>query len=147
MKLQNTLRRLRGVREIATMQTAHFQKITCMPEQSCHVIEGNVDAFIRERTDLWRRSWIIDPLDEIIEELGRELAEPPQRKNLVRRLDDREVNLIANALQTAADEYNRLSSSMRAVFETRLGDGFEDQANRVRELAEWFADGVTVEIR
>lgn len=33
------------------------------------VTEANVTEFIRERTDLWRRTWIISPLEAALEEL------------------------------------------------------------------------------
>lgn len=53
---QYLVRRLEGIRKDASMDSAFFQS----KEETEH---------IRERTDLWRRTWILDPLDEIISEL------------------------------------------------------------------------------
>ena len=51
MKKQKILKMLREIRECATMESADFSKS------------------IKEQTELWRESWIISPLDEVIKML------------------------------------------------------------------------------
>ena len=67
MKLKKMLNDLKEIRAIATMQTARF-----------HVGEepfpfgAECTELVREATRIWRESWIIGPLDEIIKELEKQ---------------------------------------------------------------------------
>jgi hypothetical protein len=79
-KLNRLIRRLRGIRTIAKMENARFHNINQGPRATCYVglepvNNGNMDAFIKERTALWRHSWIEQSLEEIIAELERELSQ------------------------------------------------------------------------
>ncbi len=58
---ESIVRRLKEVNQTATMESANFDGI------------GNtqrVTPMIREKTSLWRGSWIIAPIDGIIAELN-----------------------------------------------------------------------------
>lgn len=88
MNRDELIKQLKGIRSIATMKQASFES---MHKPTILVIEGDqiiartnsalgsrapnaefhdpLTAFIARQTDLWRRSWIIGPLDEIIHDL------------------------------------------------------------------------------
>ena len=51
------LAQLREVARTATMRTANFNGMD---------LPGDTDALIKSRTELWRYSWIVNPLQEII---------------------------------------------------------------------------------
>ena len=56
MKTKKILGQLKAIRTIATMERASF---------------GNAgeDCLIKNKTKIWRETWIISPLDEIIKEM------------------------------------------------------------------------------
>lgn len=68
----------RELREIATtadMETASFRNLGSDPLNSTVVLRGpggeldtglSVDEFIKERTRIWRQSWVVNPLREIL---------------------------------------------------------------------------------
>lgn len=57
------------VRDTATMERSGFGQIHQPQNPGYPTEEGQVTDFIRERTDLWRRSWIIGPLNGVIDSL------------------------------------------------------------------------------
>ena len=65
---------IRAVRDIATMENASFGMPheyvqRCDSRGNPYANEGpfHMTDFIREQTRLWRESWIIGPLDDLIE--------------------------------------------------------------------------------
>ncbi len=64
--------KLAEIRAIATMENAGFNLMWPDAKDPLPTTENQVTPFIRERTRLWRASWIIGPLDEIIKELDGE---------------------------------------------------------------------------
>lgn len=72
-KVKNILRRLENIRRTATMENASFY---LNKENKDWLKMGNeADTNkIKEATHLWRSSWIILPLDEVIKELESILA-------------------------------------------------------------------------
>ena len=56
---EDLLRELKEIRQTATMERADFGNLLSK--------EDNPTEFIRKKTDLWRRNWLIAPLDRIIE--------------------------------------------------------------------------------
>lgn len=67
-KAKIILRKLREVRKTATMESASFY---LQKEPGDWLKMGNETdtELIREATKLWRQSWILHPLREVIEEL------------------------------------------------------------------------------
>ena len=65
-EVEHVINRLKDARQTATMETASFSLSEGMGN------EKDTEA-IREATDLWRRSWILTPIDEAIEVLQGEL--------------------------------------------------------------------------
>ena len=64
-ELQEMKHELERVRRTATMEHSSFENIT---SSATHVIpEGEVNDFVRDRTRLWRQTWLVHPLDEMIE--------------------------------------------------------------------------------
>lgn len=59
LKAEKILQRLRSVRDTATMETAAFG-----------FNDSVLTEMIRKETRIWRNSWIISPLTEIMEELN-----------------------------------------------------------------------------
>ena len=58
---------LEVVRRTATMEHSHFENIT---SNATHTVnEREVTDFVRERTRLWRESWLVHPLDVMIERI------------------------------------------------------------------------------
>jgi hypothetical protein len=62
-KASKLLEELREVRKTATMESASFG------------FDKALDAIIKEKTRLWRETWIIAPLDRAIRLLEEELGE------------------------------------------------------------------------
>jgi hypothetical protein len=63
-KRENLVERLRDIRNIATMKTASIRY-----GDRPFPFGADITDLVRESTRLWRESWIIGPLDEIIAEL------------------------------------------------------------------------------
>ena len=61
------VRELLEIKDHLTMESAHFGELR---GADMHLKESEVTDFIRERTLTWRRSWLLKPLDEILERLG-----------------------------------------------------------------------------
>jgi len=66
---------LKGVRNIATMEKAGFGMphefvLHCDSRGKVFGEPVHVTDFIREQTRLWRETWIIEPLDELIHNNG-----------------------------------------------------------------------------
>ena len=77
-KLVRLIARLDAIREKSTMKTVSFDNLGHAKDSTVYVglepvNNGNVTVMIQERTKLWRRSYITDPLAEMIAELKREL--------------------------------------------------------------------------
>lgn len=64
-ELQKLKTELEVVRRTATMENARFGNIT---SNATHVVpEGEITDFVRDQTRLWRDTWLVHPLDEMIE--------------------------------------------------------------------------------
>lgn len=67
---QSDLNRLNEIAKTATMENASFgfpnEKFHAPLESYGPNVETTPDQFIKERTKLWRESWIIAPLQEIL---------------------------------------------------------------------------------
>lgn len=50
----------------ATMSNSAFDHICIEAGEDLPKSEKEVTAFIRNRTDLWRRSWILSPLEDAL---------------------------------------------------------------------------------
>lgn len=78
MKLTKLRILISDARNIASMDNASFRNITAHPsmpplfEDGRAVTEFNVTEFIKERTKLWRESWIVYPLVEAIDMIDAE---------------------------------------------------------------------------
>jgi len=59
------LEAVRELRELLTFKTSSFHRIgvACDPKEALPKTEDEVDAFIDERTRLWRESWVFPLLD------------------------------------------------------------------------------------
>jgi hypothetical protein len=65
---------LKSIRKDATMGTANFNQIPTGETFTYPTKESEVTAFIEERTRLWRDTWIVGMLDEVINDLQRGAA-------------------------------------------------------------------------
>jgi hypothetical protein len=65
---------LKKIRKDATMQTANFSQLPTGEVFTYPTYETEVTAFIEERTRLWRDTWIVGMLDEVINDLERGTA-------------------------------------------------------------------------
>lgn len=69
------LTRVRGILSMLRMDPTAFNSgilgsnIPVTMPNGDPVTEGNVDEFIRERTEIWRQTWVIKPLEEVRDEL------------------------------------------------------------------------------
>jgi len=70
-KMRRIVSELKEIKRVATMKTASFSSIASIGDFPSK--EKDVDSFIKERTRLWRRSWLVDPLQKIIEDLSKGL--------------------------------------------------------------------------
>jgi len=70
--LQTILLHVREARRAATLETAGFVDI-CRPNNKIEMMEKDVTEFIRRRVHKHHQSWIILPLDEVIELLEAKL--------------------------------------------------------------------------
>lgn len=77
MKLRQLRKIIADAREIATMERAGFRELghgsALTFEDGSTVTESNVTEFIRERTRLWRSTWILGPLDEALALIDEEI--------------------------------------------------------------------------
>ena len=64
---------LREVRRLATLETASFRSVGPATDP-LPADERDVDKFIKDRTRIHRETWILPPLDRMIEEAEREHA-------------------------------------------------------------------------
>lgn len=74
MELWKIINDLKDIRRIATMDTAKFST-WCMPFNSKYRKEMTSDELndiIKTTTEMWRVSYIISPLDVLIEKLEKE---------------------------------------------------------------------------
>lgn len=74
VRRRSRIARLREVYNHLQMQTCSFDRIGTPKAQprlddGTIVTERNVTQFIRERTRLWRESWVLGPLLDVIIEL------------------------------------------------------------------------------
>jgi hypothetical protein len=73
-EIEALLFKLREVRRITTMETASFgfptEKVSSNPHMGEPIIDMPVTDFIRAKTEIWRDTWVISPLDEVITELA-----------------------------------------------------------------------------
>ncbi len=81
--LHEIVKQLRDIRDISTMDRASFDgmwepvfiavkdRVVCNSRGAGSGDKPNVTDFIKEKTDLWRRSWLTGPLDEVIAELEK----------------------------------------------------------------------------
>lgn len=70
-KMERMLRDLRDLRQSATFESAGFDP---MHDRETVIPAGGVTDFIREKTDLYRRTWIIARADELIDTIEKEIA-------------------------------------------------------------------------
>lgn len=56
------LQDLREIMKTATMKTANFRKIGPDADK-----DDEIDALVKERTRIWRNTWIVEPLRDMIE--------------------------------------------------------------------------------
>lgn len=74
-ELTRIIERLQEVKRLSTMEKMSVTNICTAGntpatfEDGRPVLENNVNDFIRERLRLYNRSWITDPLDEIIDQM------------------------------------------------------------------------------
>jgi len=75
LKMEKILSKLREIQRISTMKTSDFSYHFCIDyeEFGFPTKEKEVNKFIKGRTKLWRNSWIVDPLKEIIKEIENEI--------------------------------------------------------------------------
>jgi hypothetical protein len=58
---------LQEIRRMVTFESAHFRELFEDPvKHPLPKSETDVDAFIRERTRIFRETWILGPLDELL---------------------------------------------------------------------------------
>lgn len=58
--------KLEEVRRTATMETANFKLLRADPEDPLPKTEAEVNDFIRRRTAVWRDTWILPVLDDLL---------------------------------------------------------------------------------
>lgn len=65
------LRELQRLREVATLDKANFNEMNCgaAPKKIMLNPYTDITDFIRDQTRLYRHSWLIDPLDELMAQL------------------------------------------------------------------------------
>jgi hypothetical protein len=69
MLTEREIDKLREIRRLMTLETARFREMWDDPER--HPLpkcEAEVDAFIRERTRIFRETWILSELDDLLGE-------------------------------------------------------------------------------
>lgn len=64
------LQTLKDIRKVLEMNSANFDRIGPASE-TVTLQRGQVTAFIRERTRLWRDTWLLSPLDTLIAKYDR----------------------------------------------------------------------------
>ncbi|PTX14406.1 hypothetical protein C8N40_11171 [Pontibacter mucosus] len=57
---------LEEMRRVATLESAHFSKIS--PDDKYPTNEKEADAFIKARIDLWFKTWIVGPIDCLLKD-------------------------------------------------------------------------------
>lgn len=63
------IEKIRELRTLMTLETSNFAKLWDDPgENPLPKREEDVNAFIRERTRVWRETWILPVLDELLED-------------------------------------------------------------------------------
>lgn len=62
---------LENIRRDASMANANFAHIPTGQEFKYPTNEAEVTAFIEERTRIWRNTWIVGMLEEVIKDLKR----------------------------------------------------------------------------
>jgi hypothetical protein len=65
---------LRSIKKDATMNTADFSRISTGEIFTYPTNEAEVTAFIEERTRIWRETWIVGMLGEVIRDLEENTA-------------------------------------------------------------------------
>lgn len=65
-RLEKIISRLREVKRTSTMEDADFNSFN-YEKVDFPQANNEITGFIRKRTELWRRSWITEPLNEVIE--------------------------------------------------------------------------------
>ena len=74
MTTQDKIRRareiLKSVYTDSSMDRSSFSLMWANHDDPLPKDEKEVTDFIRRRTDLWRRTWIIDPLEEVLDLIG-----------------------------------------------------------------------------
>lgn len=65
------IEKLRQIRRDATFEEARFGMLRDAPEEyPLPKCEADVDAFIRERTRIFRETWILSEIDELLGQVG-----------------------------------------------------------------------------
>lgn len=62
----NQRRKLEEIRSTATMESASFKLLWPDPEDPLPKTEAEVTDFIRRRTAVWRDTWILGVLDDLL---------------------------------------------------------------------------------
>jgi hypothetical protein len=57
---------LEEIRSYATMESASFSRLWSDPDDPLPKTEAEVTEFIRRRTAIYRQTWILDYLDELL---------------------------------------------------------------------------------
>ena len=70
MELYQTIETLKEIRRVATMKTMSLQTYNMKPRLD--IDNATLTAIVESSTELWRETWIITPLDEVIEKLEKE---------------------------------------------------------------------------
>jgi len=60
------IRGLRKLRELANFERAHFERIGVGVDEKLPVLESEVTAFIKERTRLYRQTWVLPLIDALL---------------------------------------------------------------------------------
>ncbi len=71
LKLEKIIDELKEVYRVSTMETADFTGSIVDAKYPKNQLE--VTPFIKESTDLWRQTWITNPLQDIIKRLKFEM--------------------------------------------------------------------------
>ena len=70
MELYQTIEALKEIRRFATMKTMSLQTYNMNPRLD--IDNNTLTAIVESSTKLWRETWVITPLDEVIEKLEKE---------------------------------------------------------------------------
>jgi len=76
MKVKKIESMLLEILESATMNNCNFS----LGGNGLPTCEADVDKFIKERTELWRESWVVEPIKMVLREMNKEQTEAIERE-------------------------------------------------------------------